>query len=723
LSSAAKYLVGHLPPTGGSPLLPETSAEGTNNNPRSGSGGGNEYGSGGAWRSHADADTSDTGDAADLNGGKASGPGTSSLLSDLVWRYLELGARGRVCVAALRRTARQVAGSGGGGGGGGGKGGGSAGIRGSAASTEGEEEEERAATRLEEGLSLELMPLECLCGLVNADVENHVTATTTAAMATSPTTASSLDIDSRGEEGTSSTSNDRDIEKKDGGCRSTEGPATATTFKTTMGSLMDGVRTPSIVLMAYVELLRTLVTRLESGGARGGGATLEAGGAGSGVPAGVAPGVRALDLETLFSGIVKCSKALPILRKAQAASKTALLAELTPQKRRRESVAALQNKKKASASASRRRSHNSGGGGQGAAAASAETAKCRARSIDASRAGGSSGTARWLGGDSVRRRGGTAVRGGLRGVMEGRDSESDDEEEEEDEVVFSDEESRDSEWSSSETADDSAEDEDSSSDQSDQEAEDQPRHPRASTPKGKRRAAVAAATTAKKTGVGGPWSETPAGARRAGGASSSVAGGGGRTADGEANPWEGLPGLSLCQFWRYRLLLEVVLAARGGDGGGDERSDGGGWAELPRTELVEVMKQLAAATSSRLASIAAIDESGGNDGDDDSHNVSANVEEVVYSELSDQHDKAEDGLLAGMVVEVLAALSAGLPRSQEAAVLAWNGLRAVYPRGYGASYSHVGGVIGGLRRQGAFLLSSPVSLRFFLHLHRYSGTT
>lgn len=152
----------------------------------------------------------------------------------------------------------------------------------------------------------------------------------------------------------------------------------------------------------------------------------------------------------LYSGTVKCSKALPILRKAQAASKTALLANLTPQKRQRESFAALQNKKKASASASRRGGRNSGGGGRAAAAASAETTKRRTRSIDASRGGGSRGTARWLGGDSVRRRGGTAVSGGLRGVMEGGDSESDDEEEE-DEVVFSDEDSRDSEWSSSET--------------------------------------------------------------------------------------------------------------------------------------------------------------------------------------------------------------------------------------------------------------------------------
>lgn len=145
---------------------------------------------------------------------------------------------------------------------------------------------------------------------------------------------------------------------------------------------------------------------------------------------------------------------------------------------------------------------------------------------------------------------------------------------------------------SSSKADDSSEDEDSSNDESDQESnslpENEPHYPRTSNPKGKRRAPATAARTAKKTRAGGPWSGTPAGARRAGGASSSVAAGGGRTADVEANPWEGLPGLSLCQFWRYRLLLEVVLAARGGDGGGDERSDGGGLAELPRTEFVEV---------------------------------------------------------------------------------------------------------------------------------------
>lgn len=57
------------------------------------------------------------------------------------------------------------------------------------------------------------------------------------------------------------------------------------------------------------------------------------------------------------------------------------------------------------------------------------------------------------------------------------------------------------------------------------------------------------------------------------------------------------------------------------------------------------MKQLAAATSSRPPSTAAIDESGRGDDDRD------NAEEAVFWELSEQHDKAEDGLLAGALEE------------------------------------------------------------------------
>lgn len=75
------------------------------------------------------------------------------------------------------------------------------------------------------------------------------------------------------------------------------------------------------------------------------------------------------------------------------------------------------------------------------------------------------------------------------------------------------------------------------------------------------------------------------------------------------NPWEGVLGMSLCQLWRYRLLLEVVLGARedgggvgggGGGGGGGEGNGGGeeeeeqgseepeGWAGRPGPRLVEV---------------------------------------------------------------------------------------------------------------------------------------
>lgn len=54
--------------------------------------------------------------------------------------------------------------------------------------------------------------------------------------------------------------------------------------------------------------------------------------------------------------------------------------------------------------------------------------------------------------------------------------------------------------------------------------------------------------------------------------------------------------------------------------------------------------------------------------------------------------------IAGMITEVLAALSSDLPRAEDAAALSWKGLGAVYPRGYGTGYSHLGGVLLGLRR-------------------------
>lgn len=70
-----------------------------------------------------------------------------------------------------------------------------------------------------------------------------------------------------------------------------------------LGSVMDSVSTPSILHMAYVELLRALVSRLESGaaGAVCAPAALGEGRTdGDGRVAGAWAGVRALDLETLF---------------------------------------------------------------------------------------------------------------------------------------------------------------------------------------------------------------------------------------------------------------------------------------------------------------------------------------------------------------------------------------------------------------------------------------
>lgn len=70
-----------------------------------------------------------------------------------------------------------------------------------------------------------------------------------------------------------------------------------------MGSVMDSVSTPSMLHMAYVELLRTLVSRLENGvaGAVCAPPALEGARANEdGRAAAVWAGVRALDVETLF---------------------------------------------------------------------------------------------------------------------------------------------------------------------------------------------------------------------------------------------------------------------------------------------------------------------------------------------------------------------------------------------------------------------------------------
>lgn len=108
---------------------------------KAGGSGGKDVGGGGGVDSTTSTGTDEcspcSGDADD----------NARLLSGLVWRYLELGARGRVCVVALRRGAREMAGSGRGGGGSGGGGGAPEGFRGSAV-----EEVEGAALRLEEGL-------------------------------------------------------------------------------------------------------------------------------------------------------------------------------------------------------------------------------------------------------------------------------------------------------------------------------------------------------------------------------------------------------------------------------------------------------------------------------------------------------------------------------------------------------------------------------------------
>lgn len=130
---------------------------------------------------------------------------------------------------------------------------------------------------------------------------------------------------------------------------------------------------------------------------------------------------------------------------------------------------------------------------------------------------------------------------------------------------------------------DDSDDDDSFSDDSEPEAKQPPPKLQASTPRrGKKRAAATAAA--------GPWSETPGSARRNGAVGNGRGdGGGGGSGGGESNPWESMAGLSLCQFWRYRLLLEVVLAARGGGQPAGGREEHGGVVPEPR--LAEVSEE------------------------------------------------------------------------------------------------------------------------------------
>lgn len=162
--------------------------------------------------------------------------------------------------------------------------------------------------------------------------------------------------------------------------------------------------------------------------------------------------------------------------------------------------------------------------------------------------------------------------GYLRGVTAG------DEDDIEDDERLSIESCDDSDWDSR------CEDEmDSESDE-----EEELQLPDASTPRRK-----------KKTGVGngGPWAGAPSSARKPNGVNGTTdvrSGARQETDDDGVNPWEGMPGLSLCQFWRYRLLLEVALAARG-SGDYEEHDDeevgvvvDGGWPRWSGERLAEV---------------------------------------------------------------------------------------------------------------------------------------
>lgn len=164
------------------------------------------------------------------------------------------------------------------------------------------------------------MPLECLCRLVSAGVESRVAAATTAAMGkagTSSAPGEEREQERRpgaGGEGGGGNHPKNDLAGEDAARVPAEkslSPAAAAEARATMGDVMGSVSCPAVVLMAYVELLRTLASRFEKGdaGMAGGGggraAALdadagegrcsEAAGAG-----GAWAGVRAMDTGALF---------------------------------------------------------------------------------------------------------------------------------------------------------------------------------------------------------------------------------------------------------------------------------------------------------------------------------------------------------------------------------------------------------------------------------------
>ncbi|CAM9103962.1 unnamed protein product, partial [Choristocarpus tenellus] len=94
------------------------------------------------------------------------------------------------------------------------------------------------------------------------------------------------------------------------------------------------------------------------------------------------------------------------------------------------------------------------------------------------------------------------------------------------------------------------------------------------------------------------------------------------------------------------------------------------------------------------------------------------VLEALFGSLRTQAEETEDGLLAGMVMEVISTLTLGLRKASVTANLAWTMLRRTFPMGYGQLY--LGGCHQTLRldRSNAELLSRPVALRAIFHQNR-----
>ncbi|CAM9689198.1 unnamed protein product, partial [Discosporangium mesarthrocarpum] len=187
------------------------------------------------------------------------------------------------------------------------------------------------------------------------------------------------------------------------------------------------------------------------------------------------------------------------------------------------------------------------------------------------------------------------------------------------------------------------------------------------------------------------------------------------------DPHSNLSLLSRGQFWRYRCILEVVLSASGGGGGLQCLAAGSIITSSPEASLESCRAARWASTpwgvgDNSSSALGARVRAGDQDGGDPPW---GEWEALVLSSLARQVEEAEDGLLAGMALELLSALALRLGiKSAAIAKLAWGTLRRVFPRGCGRGYLMSRDQFLGLDRSEADLLSCPLAMRALLERER-----